>query len=485
MKQVRVLLIDDDEDDYVLTRTVFRKLGAGFQLDWADSYEKGIGGVLKGAYDVYLVDYRLGRRTGIDLLKEAINSGCMEPVIILTGKGDRNIDEQAMNLGAADYLVKDDIDAGVLERSIRYSMKQAAGLKAVRDSERRYRAIFEQANDPILVSDHAGRIHGINPAGERFFGYSPGALLQLPDAILFRRIEDAERFRNLLEKNGSLNDFECELKGREGQYYHCSLSSFIQTDLVSVAEVYHTIIRDLSYRKHIEEKSVNMGKMSISEHIAKGLGEEIRDPLSTINLAVDELASDQELSYNESVQGCLEIIKANCDRVSRLVQNFISSTETKTLNLQRHSLSEVIEETLKEAEELIVGHGIRLIRELEEPGHKVLLDKAKIKVALSSVIRNAAEAMSAYPKEIRISSTSDQSMFEISIEDNGSGVSPANRDKIFEPFFTTKKRANGLGLTHAQRVLTTHNGSIALKPLDRGSLFLIRIPVYHEGPVWQ
>jgi len=484
MRKVRVLLIDDDEDDYILTKEVFDQISASYELSWVNSYEKGIYAILRKQFDVYLVDYRLGKGTGIDLLNEAINSGCEEPIIILTGKGDLVIDEQAMNIGAADYLVKDEIDASSLDRSIRYSVKEAGVTKALKDSERKYRAIFEQAKDPILVSDYSGKIYDINSAGLKFLDYERSEILGLNTSAIFNKAEDGERFRELMESNGSLSDFECELISSKSEVYCCSLSSFIQTDMVNIDEVYHTIIHDLSYRKNIEERSVSLGKMSISEHIAKGLGEEIRDPLSTVNLALDELAADPEIISNETIQSYLEIIKSNCDRVNQLMQNFISSTETKTLNLQRHNILNVIEEAIFEVEDLIVGHNIKLTTQFHESEQKVLLDKPKIKNALVSVIKNAVEAMQSYPKIIHITSTADGDMYEIGVEDNGTGVDPKNQEKIFEPFFTTKKRAGGLGLTHAQRVLTTHNGSIKLKPLAQGSLFLIRIPIYHEGTLW-
>jgi len=484
MKQVRVLLIDDDEDDYVLTKEVFNQISPRYELSWVNGYEKGIYAILKKQFNVYLVDYRLGKGTGIDLLIEAINSGCEEPIIMLTGKGDLAIDEQAMNIGAADYLVKDEIDPSSLDRSIRYAIKQAGSVKALKDSERKYRAIFEQAKDPILVSDYSGRIYDINTAGLKFFDYERSEILQLNTNAVFSNAADAERFRELMESNGSLSDFECELISSKSEVYYCSLSSFIQTDMVNMEEVYHTIIHNLSHRKNIEERSVSLGKMSISEHIAKGLGEEIRDPLSSVNLALDELAADSSIVYNETIQSYLEIIKSNCDRVNQLMQNFISSTETKTLNLQRHNILTVIEEAISEVQDLIIGHNIKLTTEFHQSEQKVLLDKPKIKNALVSVIKNAVEAMQTYPKMIHISSSADGGMYEISVEDNGTGVDPKNQEKIFEPFFTTKKRASGLGLTHAQRVLTTHNGSIKLKQLTQGSLFLISIPIYHEGTLW-
>ncbi|TKC05008.1 hybrid sensor histidine kinase/response regulator [Pedobacter frigoris] len=484
MKQVRVLLIDDDEDDYILTKGIFNHISERYTLAWVDNYDKGISAINKKQFDVYLVDYRLGKGTGIDLLEEAINSGCEQPIIMLTGKGDITIDEQAMNIGAADYLVKDEIEPPLLDRSIRYSIKQAGILKALKDSERKYRAIFEQANDPILVSDCLGTIHDINSSGLKFFGYERSEFINLKDAAIFNNAMERERFKEMLEANGSLSDFECELVSEDGTVYYCSLSSFIQMDLVNVSEVYHTIIRDLSYRRHIEEKSVSLGKMYISEHIAKGLGEEIRDPLSTINLALDELSAESAIANNESVQAYLEIIKGNCDRVTQLIQNFISSTETKNLNLQRHQMKEVIEESVADLEDLILGHNIELTTTLLHLDKKVLLDKPKIKEALKSIIKNAVEAMQSYPKKIHITCRVNDDMYEIGVEDNGIGVDPPNQHKIFEPFFTTKKRANGLGLTHAQRVLTTHNGSLELKSIPEGSLFLIHIPIYHEGALW-
>lgn len=481
MKQeILVLLIDDDEDDYILTKGIFDQLADSYSLSWVNSYDKGISAILKRQFDVYLVDYRLGKGTGIDLLNEAIRSGCEQPIIMLTGNGDISIDQQAMDSGAADYLIKDRIEPSLVDRSIRYSLKQANTLKALKDSERKYKTIFEQANDPILVSDYSGRIHDINNGGLKFFGYERSEFMTLTDKDLFHNAAERERFRELLEGSGSLRDFECELVSKNGGVYYCSISSFIQMDLINFTEVYHTIIRDLSYRKGIEDQSVTLGKMAISEHIAKGLGQEIRDPLTAINLVLDELASQEEISENESVQAYLEIIKGNCDRVTGLMQNFISSTETKTLNLQRCDIAELIEESISEMEDLLVGHHIKLSLDLFRLDKKILLDKLKIKDVLRSIVKNAVEAMQQYPKLIHISGALSQDRYEISIADNGPGVDPKYQDQIFEPFFTTKKRANGLGLTHAQRVLTTHNGNLRV---SNGS-FVLQLSIENEISLW-
>ena len=125
MKAVKVLLIDDDEDDYILTKEIFNDIPQkeNYSLSWINNYEEGINAMLKSHYDIYLVDYRLGKYTGLDLLKEAIKSNVGEPIIILTGKGDSKVDDEALQIGAADYLIKDKIDPYTIERSIRYALK--------------------------------------------------------------------------------------------------------------------------------------------------------------------------------------------------------------------------------------------------------------------------------------------------------------------------------------------------------------------------
>jgi signal transduction histidine kinase len=122
---VRVLLVDDDREDYLITRDLLADLPGGrFHLEWAGTYEAGLEALCSGQYDVVLLDYRLGARTGVELLLEARGRQCLGPYIVLTGKGEYAIDEAAMRAGAADYLEKGQLDPSRLERSIRYALQQ-------------------------------------------------------------------------------------------------------------------------------------------------------------------------------------------------------------------------------------------------------------------------------------------------------------------------------------------------------------------------
>jgi two-component system sensor histidine kinase/response regulator len=132
---VRVLLVDDDEDEYVIVSGLLQAAGSDrFRLSWASTYEQGLESIQSEACDVCLVDYRLGRRTGLDLLAEVMARPNHPQAILLTGEGDRGVDVTATKAGAADYLVKGGLTAVLLERSIRYAVERGRILKALRDA---------------------------------------------------------------------------------------------------------------------------------------------------------------------------------------------------------------------------------------------------------------------------------------------------------------------------------------------------------------
>ena len=137
-ERLKVLLIEDDEDDFILARGLFSEIkGWQVDLEWINSFAAGLDMIARGQHDVCLVDYRLGAQNGIELLRAALERGCQAPIILLTGQGEREIDLEAMRAGAADYLVKARLDSGLLERSIRYAVeRRRAAAKAAAEQMR-------------------------------------------------------------------------------------------------------------------------------------------------------------------------------------------------------------------------------------------------------------------------------------------------------------------------------------------------------------
>jgi diguanylate cyclase (GGDEF)-like protein len=130
---IRVLLVEDDEDDYVLTKALLVEGFSGrVAIEWVRSADAGYQQLIDGNFDVALIDHNLGADTGVELLRRATPRGCRMPAIMLTGQTDRTIDLHAMHAGAADYLVKGRVTADMLERAIRYARERFRLLEEIR-----------------------------------------------------------------------------------------------------------------------------------------------------------------------------------------------------------------------------------------------------------------------------------------------------------------------------------------------------------------
>ena len=253
---IRVLLVDDDEDDYVMTRDLLAELGRGaFLLDWVSSYEEARATVIRGEHDVYLLDYRLGERSGLDLLREAGEEGRGAPMILLTGQGGDEVDAEAMKAGAADYLIKGRLEATLLGRSIRYAVERARASRALRESEERYHRLVELSPDAILV--HAdGEVVFVNGAGVKLLGADTG------EQIVGRPIKEFVRHdrqdgvgRRIYGAAGDVSDatfLEEKLVRSDGTEVCVEAAAvpFVYKDRPAV----QVVARDISRRKQMEER---------------------------------------------------------------------------------------------------------------------------------------------------------------------------------------------------------------------------------------
>ncbi|MFC4426002.1 diguanylate cyclase domain-containing protein [Deinococcus navajonensis] len=140
---LRVLIVDDDEDDFVLTEDLLRRIqGWTCRVAWVNTVEAAADEIRSQAHDVYLIDYRLGAQSGLDVLERLKESGCTAPAILLTGVDNREVDLAAMRHGASDYLVKSDLSTVVLERSLRYALERSRLLCEVEQARQEAETLF-------------------------------------------------------------------------------------------------------------------------------------------------------------------------------------------------------------------------------------------------------------------------------------------------------------------------------------------------------
>ncbi|AUX41210.1 two-component hybrid sensor and regulator [Sorangium cellulosum] len=220
--ELKVLLVDDDEVDHLVTRRLLREVSrTRYDVTWLSTSDEAIDALLAGGYDVCLLDYRLDARTGLEVVHEANHLGCAIPIIMLTGVGDEAIDMAAMSAGAADYLVKGRFDAQILERTIRYAIEhKRSQLKlkqyadTLEESNRQLVQMHEELAaknaELIRLNEEKNRFVGMaahdlrNPLGV-ILGYSdfmlmthrrgaPGSLLQEGGVEIVEMIRSSSKF---------------------------------------------------------------------------------------------------------------------------------------------------------------------------------------------------------------------------------------------------------------------------------------------------
>jgi PAS domain S-box-containing protein len=203
-----VLFVENDENHFLLTRDLVAMIPESqIQLEWVSAYDKALDLMLRNEHNAYLVDYRLGRRDGLELMQQALARGCRGPVIMLTGYGDRELDLKAMRSGAVDYLVKGRITADVLERSLRYAVERAKVADALRASQEFARNIIQCSLDMIVAVDADRRITEINLAAQRSFGYGPDEVLGKRVDLLYASPEEGlEISEELMDKQGCVKE---------------------------------------------------------------------------------------------------------------------------------------------------------------------------------------------------------------------------------------------------------------------------------------
>ncbi len=182
---LRILLIDDDEHTFVITRELLTSIsGRPVELDWASEAADGLAGILSGQHDLYLLDYRLGPDDGIEVLGKAREAGSRTPVIILTGQADPTIDQRALESGATDYIAKDVYDVTRLEHSIRYAMERQALLRDLERERYLLHSLLKSLPDNVYFKDRDSRFLRVSHAMANWVG------LDNPDDIVGKTDHD-------------------------------------------------------------------------------------------------------------------------------------------------------------------------------------------------------------------------------------------------------------------------------------------------------
>jgi signal transduction histidine kinase len=236
-------------------------------------------------------------------------------------------------------------------------------------------------------------------------------------------------------------------------------------------------------RKLEELKKVNaelqelkqIEKFAATGRIARTIAHEVRNPLTNITLATEQL-QETPAGQTGDAQLFLDMIRRNAGRINQLVSDLLQSTRFAQLEFATVDINKLMDETLDMAKDRIELNHIRVEKNYGDDLCPVSVDAEKMKLAMLNIIVNALEAMETGKGVLSIHTrkTGDKCLVEIT--DNGSGMDEDALQKIFEPYFTSKSKGAGLGLTNTQNIILNHKGNIAVKSKSgAGTSFFIQL----------
>lgn len=470
---IDILLIDDDEDDFIIVKDLLSDIKTThFNVQWESDYDQALAYIQEQSFDIYLIDYRLGEMNGLELLKKAVAINRGKPVIMLTGQGEPEVDYEAMQIGAADYLVKDDINAQSIERSIRYALSNAHAVSKLYEQEKKYRALFEQSLNAIFITDSQQKIIDANPAMLTLFGYDPKEMSQSQLSRLFVKEEDYKTFQEQMMAEGHVRDMEVLLKNKKGKEVFCNISVTQLFEPDRKEQGYQGIIEDITERKKVQLELIQLEKLIMTGNIARSIAHEVRNPLTNINLALEQFTFDN--TEDDTLEVYLEIIKRNTKRINQLITEMLKSSKPSTLNLKPESLNNVLETSLKLANDRLKLQEIKVIKLFDDELEDLPLDIEKLSMAFLNIITNAIEAVEPKKGIVTLKTRKMGKLQVVQICDNGSGIEPEEISKLFDAFHTGKKGGMGLGLTSTQNIVHAHGAKISVdSTLNKGTCFTI------------
>lgn len=470
MTPLKVLIIDDDEDDYFITSQYLKEVnGFPMEISWCYNIRQAKEELKSNFYDFYFLDYRLGALTGLELLEEAIENGCYKPIVLLTGKGNPDIDRKTIEAGAYDYLIKGDMNAEKLERCIRYASERYKSFKELLDKEKKYRLIFENATNVVFTCDTSFLFLECNKASNFFLGFSPeelkgSSLLSYVDAGDLTEVKEKIDFK----QNVSNHSVRFLTKNNELKVGLLSLSFFENGDLPAY---WQGIIFDETIRIQAEEAKIQTEKMEATYRLMNTLTHEIRNPLTNIILSMDGIVDE---GINENQTSYVEIAKRSSNRINEIVTDLLNSSRKIDLQFESIDLKDVLLEVIQIAKDSSELNKVEIKIDICENEINKPIDRDKLKIAFLNLIFNAIEANDKKHGLIQVSLSAKQNGAELIIQDFGSGIKEEDLNKLFEPYFTTKEKGMGLGLASTLNIIKAHQAKIEVKSkVGKGTTFKI------------
>jgi signal transduction histidine kinase/DNA-binding response OmpR family regulator len=535
MPVTKILLIEDDEEDFILLKKHLTRIAnARYELLWQPLYEQGLEQLLTGHYDLCFLDYRLGEHNGIELIAEARQRGCKLPIVLLTGADGSELDIQALQAGADDYINKGQLQGALLHRVIRYAIERR---KAELERERllreqvmiteRYEAEQERAHllealaferarfEEVLSRLPSGVIMAEAPSGKIVLGNQQAETILRHPVYYSPNIEAYTEWVGWHMDGRPVEPDEWPLaRAIRGESWSEDFKYQCGDNTISFIRIHGAPIRNragqvvagvISFNDITEQKELERQQevfISMATH-------ELKTPLTALqgNVQLAQRRLQRALAEPDALSPDLKklleevLLMLNRGEQQLRIQNRLindlldtSRIQTDAFELQRgrHNLVKLVEETVHDFQ---AGQPQRklVLERLATDTMPVEIDPDRIRQVLSNYLANALKySPAATPIHVGFSCNEHQA--RVWVQDSGPGLSAEAQRHIWQRFYQVpdiqvqngSHISLGLGLYICQKLISKHGGQVGVESEQgHGSTFWFTLPLAKsdtEGP---
>lgn len=494
----RILLIEDKASDAELASYALQEDYPDHTIEIARSAEEGLEKAARPGLTLILTDYKLPRRTGLEILPELKRLAPDAGIILLTGHGDEKVAVAAMRAGADYFLKKAEGFVLELPLVVREVLEKRRLARALHQTERWLRTIIENAPDAIFMKDLQGRYLLANPAALRVLSPRNPTL----DAVVGKT--DVELVNPTVAAEFTSTDlmaYEARqpVRRREVETTPDGVRTWeaVKTPVFDDQDRLQGLVgvaRDITEQLRLEGEARHAEKLQALGHLVAGVAHELNNPLTGI---IGHVELSLRETQDPAVRETLNVVFTQSLRAAKIVRNLLAFARPQNHRREPVFLDELVQSVLKAEEPRLKAERITVELDCPKGLKPVLADPFQMEGVLANLVSNARQAMAESPDGGRLlirmrgcgcrrvqaerpTLGAAMDCVELEVTDDGPGIPADIRGEIFTPFFTTKAfgQGTGLGLSLVHAIIKEHNGTIeALDAPGGGASFVICLPV--------